>query len=231
MIWFLAILIAWLVGGIPFGVIIGRARGVDIRQHGSRNIGATNVGRVLGRPWGILCFVLDAAKGAGPVLAAGAWLGPLGADPLTLAPADAWGWLGVATAAVAGHMASPWLKLQGGKGVATAAGALAAIWPLMTIPILAAAVTWGLTLAVSRYVSLASIAAAGSLPVWLAVSLGIRLATRDETEAAVAVAWTSLIAPALLVILVAGLVVFRHRSNITRLRAGTESRIGAARAT
>lgn len=224
--WIIAIVLAWLAGGIPFGVLIGRARGVDIRQHGSRNIGATNVGRVLGRPWGVLCFALDAAKGAGPVLLAGAWLGPLGADPLSLEVAEAWGWLGVATAAVAGHMASPWLGFRGGKGVATAAGALAAVFPLLTLPVLAAGLTWAITLGLFRYVSLSSIAAAGSLPLWLALSIGVRLS--GEAPGA-SVPWAALAAPIALVLLVAGLVVVRHQSNIRRLAAGTEPKIGAAR--
>ncbi len=224
MSWLIAIAAAWIVGGIPFGVLLGRLRGVDITQHGSRNIGATNVGRVLGRRWGILCFALDAAKGAAPVLAAGIWLGPLGRDPLALDAAAAWGWLGVGAAAVAGHMASPFLGLRGGKGVATAAGALAATWPLLTVPVLAALATWGLTLAVSRYVSLASVAAAVSLPAWLLASLAVRLAGRGETEAGLDP--LALAAPATLVLAVAAAVVVRHRGNLVRLRAGTEPKIG-----
>lgn len=222
MTWLLAIVASWLIGGIPFGVILGRLRGIDIRQHGSRNIGATNVGRVLGRRWGVACFVLDAAKGAGPVLLAGAMLGPLGADPLALTPAAAWGWLGVAAAAVAGHMVSPWLGFRGGKGVATAAGAMAALWPLLTIPVLAAAGTWILTVRIGRMVSLASIAAAVSLPVFTGVWIAGRRLAAPET----AVDWTALAAPACLTTLVAAAVVLRHRANIGRIRAGTEPRIG-----
>ncbi len=220
--WLLAIAASWLIGGIPFGVILGRLRGIDIRQHGSRNIGATNVGRVLGRRWGIACFVLDAAKGAGPVLVTGMMFGPLGADPLTLSPAAAWGWLGVAAAAVAGHMVSPWIGFRGGKGVATAAGAMAALWPLLTVPVLAAAGTWILTVRIGRMVSLASIAAAVSLPVFT----GLWLAWRGVAASETTVNWTALAAPACLTVLVAAAVVLRHRANIGRIRAGTEPRIG-----
>ena len=223
--WLFAIAASWLIGGIPFGVILGRLRGIDIRQHGSKNIGATNVGRVLGRRWGVACFLLDAAKGAVPVLASGAILGPLAADPLTLSPSAAWGWLGVAAAAVAGHMVSPWLGFRGGKGVATAAGAMAALWPLLTVPVVAAAGTWLLALRLGRMVSLASIAAAVSLPIWTS----LWIASRRATAAKPAVDWTAMTAPACLTMLVASAVVLRHRANIGRIRAGTEPRIGHRR--
>jgi glycerol-3-phosphate acyltransferase PlsY len=222
MTWLLAIAASWLIGGIPFGVILGRIRGIDIRQHGSRNIGATNVGRVLGRRWGVACFLLDAAKGALPVLVSGAILGPLGTDPLTLSPPDAWGWLGVAAAAVAGHMVSPWLGFRGGKGVATAAGALAGLWPLLTVPVMAAAGVWLLTLRLGRMVSLASIAAAVSLPIWTGLWIASRRAAADSAT----IDWAALSGPACLTILLASAVVLRHRANISRIRAGTEPRIG-----
>lgn len=223
MIWIPIVIVAWLIGGIPFGLVIGRVHGLDIREHGSGNIGATNVTRVLGRPWGILCFVLDAAKGAGPVLAAGVWAGILGVDPLTVDPLDAAGWTLTAAAAVAGHMASPYLRFTGGKGVATAAGALAALWPLLTIPILAAAATWIVTVLTLRWVSLASIAAAASLPLWLTLAVVQRVDPDTPWSAGPVI-------PAFAVSLaIAAAVLHRHRANIGRLRAGTEPKIGQSK--
>ena len=133
---------AYLVGAIPFGVLLGQLHGIDIREHGSRNIGATNVGRVLGRRWGILCFVLDALKGALPVLAAGATAGILGASAETVGAATLGWWLLVVAAALLGHMWSPFLKFTGGKGVATGFGALAAFWPLLAWPAFVAFGVW-----------------------------------------------------------------------------------------
>lgn len=228
MIWIVAMVLAWLVGGIPFGVMLGRLKGIDIREHGSRNVGATNVGRVLGRRWGFACFLLDALKGAGPVVAAGLVAGTSGRTLFELQPLESAGWLGVAVAAVAGHMASPFLGFRGGKGVATALGGLAATWPLMTVPVACAFLAWGLTVAASRLVSLASIVAAAVLPLatvlwWFVV--GPKLPGADPELALSAVAARA--APSLIISTGLGaLVIWRHRTNIARIRAGTESRIG-----
>ncbi|MFK7959994.1 MAG: glycerol-3-phosphate 1-O-acyltransferase PlsY [Phycisphaerales bacterium] len=235
MMWIVAMAIAWIVGGIPFGVMIGRLKGIDIREHGSRNVGATNVGRVLGRRWGLVCFLLDALKGAGPVVGAGLWAGTSGRELLTLSAGESAGWLGVAVAAVAGHMASPFLRLRGGKGVATALGALAATWPLMTVPVLLAFVVWGITLAWSRLVSLASIVAAGSLPFGTAAwwFVGAKLLAPAPVAGEIPATTADIAgraAPSLIIATaLAVLVIWRHRSNITRIRAGTESPIGASR--
>ncbi|MHC4908144.1 MAG: glycerol-3-phosphate 1-O-acyltransferase PlsY [Planctomycetota bacterium] len=241
MLWPLSILGAYLVGSIPFGLIIGLSRGVDIRTAGSGNVGATNVGRLLGRRLGITCFVLDALKGAIPVLVAGSLAGVLGRHPLdagawstglvdqapdSASAADLWLWLLVACAALLGHMFSPWLGFRGGKGVATGFGGMLAMWPVLTLPAAAALVVWLLVVAAFRYISLASVSAAISLPVTTLILAFARGAGDESTGTAHALErW----APALTITtLLAVLVAVRHRSNIARLRAGTEPKIGAA---
>lgn len=214
MSWPLLIIVAYLVGSIPFGVLIARARGIDIRAHGSKNIGATNVGRVLGRKFGILCFLLDFLKGALPVLVAGMNRDILG-EPAPAA-ADAWWWTAVAVATVLGHMASIFLRFAGGKGVATTFGALVALWPYLTFATLGALVTWILVVRVTRYVSLASMAAAVAIPL-LAVGFGVMRGTQPPTG------------PIVLAAALAILVIWRHRANIGRLRRGEEPAIGTSR--
>lgn len=186
---------AYLAGSIPFGLLLGRLKQCDIRRHGSGNIGATNVTRVLGRPWGIACFVLDFAKGLAPVLAV---LLLVGRGP---APAVA------AAAAVAGHVWPVFLKFRGGKGVATSIGALLALAPWS---VLCAAALWALLFVLTRYVSVASLGAALALPasgLVLHVAAGpVDLATRILLGA------------------VAVLIVVRHRANIARLLCGREHR-------
>lgn len=150
-----AIAATYLLGSIPFALIIGRMHGVDIRQHGSGNVGATNVVRVLGKGPGILCFVLDFLKGALPVWGA-LWLNlPL------------WGVLLVAAASILGHSRSVFLRFTGGKSVATGAGTVVALAPLAGIGALA---VWGVVFLASRIVSLASLAAAVALPALMALT-------------------------------------------------------------
>ena len=215
-------LAAFLSGSIPFGYVIGRTRGVDIRQHGSRNIGATNVGRVLGRPWGFLCFGLDLLKGLLPTLGAGAALGVLGsaAPPAGLA----WAWLGVMAASVLGHMFSPWVGFKGGKGVATGFGALLGVWPLLTLPAVVALGVWLATLAATRYVGLSSCLAATSLPASV-LAAPVALAAVGLAEAqpgGAGTPWPHLIVATVL----GGLVVYKHRGNLARVWAGTEPKVG-----
>lgn len=209
--WIGCALAAYLLGSIPFGVLIGVLHGVDIREHGSRNIGATNVGRVVGRGWGYLCFLLDAAKGALPVATAGALASTLGKSAEELGAATLWWWLLVAAAALMGHMASPFLGFRGGKGVATGFGALLAIWPLLGIPALIALGIWVLLVLTFRFVSLASMVAALSLPASAAIFAGL---SADATPLLIATVLLSL------------LVVIRHRANIGRLLRGEEPRVG-----
>lgn len=221
MVWLILIIAAYLAGSIPFGLIIGHMRGVDIRQHGSKNIGATNVGRVLGRKWGMLCFTLDAAKGAAPVLVAGAMTGVLGRSLSDTTQAELWLWIAVAAAAVIGHMASVFIGLKGGKGVATAFGALVAMWPLLTIPSLVAIVVWYTALRLTRYVSVASMAAAVSLPIGTALA-AVPPDVRNVGKALAHATPLLVVTSALAV-----LVIYRHRSNIARLRRGEEPKHGS----
>jgi glycerol-3-phosphate acyltransferase PlsY len=139
-----AVPLAFAVGSIPFGVLVARARGVDERQAGSGNIGATNVARTAGKAAGLITLALDAAKGAAPVAIADA----LGADAGTRAL--------VGLAAILGHVLSPFLGFRGGKGVATAAGAFAVLTPA---PLAVALAAFALTFAARRIVSLASLVA------------------------------------------------------------------------
>lgn len=217
--WSLAILLAFLCGSIPFGLLIARARGIDIREHGSRNIGATNVGRVLGKPFGIVCFVLDALKGAAPVATAGILNGLWGRGPEALGPTDQWLWFATAVAALLGHLFPPWLRFRGGKGVATGFGAMAAIWPTLTIAAFAALGVWIVCVAATRYISLSSIVAALSVPLTVA---GLSASRVTSAADGVRAAWPWIVGTALL----AGLVIVRHRANIGRLLRGEELRVG-----
>ncbi|MDY7109045.1 MAG: glycerol-3-phosphate 1-O-acyltransferase PlsY [Planctomycetota bacterium] len=218
--WLLSILAAYLIGSIPFGVLIGRAKGLDIRAHGSKNIGATNVGRVLGRKLGLVCFALDTLKGAVPVAGAGFVCGVINTEPAVLSQAQMWLWLLVAAAAVTGHMASIFLAFAGGKGVATGFGAALAMWPLLTFPALGALAVWYATLRLGRYVSLASMAAAVSLPLWYL--LRCIPPSGENIGSSIVHASPPLIVTAALALLI----LWRHRTNIARLRRGEEPRIG-----
>lgn len=212
--WLLLVAGAYLLGSIPVGLLLGLAKGVDIRAHGSGNIGATNAMRVLGKRLGVLCFALDVAKGAIPTLVAGWLLGALG--DRSLAPAVAWKWLAVAGAAIAGHMFPIWLKFRGGKGVATGFGAMASVWPMLTIPVAVALVLWIALARLTRLVGVSSCAAAVSLP----VSVGVGAVLSKQTS-------LSLATPFLVVTgAVALVVVWRHRGNLKRTLAGIEPRIG-----
>ena len=204
-LWLLWLFGAFLAGSIPFAVLLGRAKGVDIRQHGSGNPGATNLGRAVGKKWGLLCFVLDVLKGLIPVLLCGRLL-ELGATP-----GPAIQWVLVAVAAVTGHIFSPWLKFKGGKGVATGLGATLGLFPVVTLPALAAFGLWYAVARVTGYVGLASSAAAASLPLLTAGNAQRLGFTVGQTTV-----FTGLTA------LLAALVIWRHRGNLARIRAGTE---------
>ncbi len=197
------VLTAYLLGSIPWGFLFGRFRGMDIREHGSGNIGATNALRVLGKPWGVAVFILDALKGLLAVRLA-IWLAQStpGAAPYTELMA-----IVAAAACVVGHSFPVWLRFRGGKGVATSAGALVGVIPLAALAIL---VVWLLTFQITRFVSLASICAALSLP--LAV---LALVLAHQTRGWVLLYFS---------VAMSALVVWRHRGNISRLLAGTEPR-------
>lgn len=181
---------AYVVGATPFGYLAGKLRGIDIRQHGSGNIGATNVIRVLGKGIGIPVFILDVLKGLVPVLVARELRGNLYCE------------IAAALGAVLGHNFTFWLGFKGGKGVATSAGALVS---LMWLPACVAVATWLIVFYSSRYVAVASLAAATVLPVATAVQSGFEALFCFALGLSVLAFW-------------------RHRSNIQRLRNGTEMR-------
>ncbi|MCC7147014.1 MAG: glycerol-3-phosphate 1-O-acyltransferase PlsY [Phycisphaeraceae bacterium] len=211
--WWLWVLLAYLAGSLPFGLWIGWSKGVDVRKSGSGNVGATNVGRVLGKKWGILCFVLDLLKGLLSVLLVGGLEGWW--CDWNLPTTQAWRWLAVGAAAVLGHVFPVWLKFRGGKGVATSLGVLLAYYPILTWPGVGALVTWVVLMVAFRYVSLASIVGAVLLPVYLLVE-GYLIGRSPAS-----------LQPFLIVTgLLAVLVVLRHRTNIQRLLAGTENKVG-----
>jgi glycerol-3-phosphate acyltransferase PlsY len=145
---------AYLLGATPTAYLAGRlARGIDLREHGSRNLGATNVYRVLGWRWAIPVALVDVAKGAAPVALFARWAG-----------VGPWGAVALGFAAVLGHVFSPYMRFRGGKGVATALGVFLALAPLavaIALPV------WGGTLWLTGYVSLSSIVAAATFPAWV----------------------------------------------------------------
>jgi acyl-phosphate glycerol 3-phosphate acyltransferase len=199
---FLAIMFAYLLGAVPFGYIVAWLKGVDIFSAGSGNIGATNVGRVLGRKFGFLVFVFDFLKGAVPVALTRHYL-----------PEVPWAAVAAGLAAFVGHMFPVYLRFRGGKGVATGTGVVAVLLPGPTV---VALLVWISAVAAAGYVSLASVLAALALA-------AVRLLTTPEPFAADASTLTgfSLIA--------AALVVVRHRSNLARLARGEENRIKDSR--
>ncbi len=210
---------SYLLGSVPFGLLIGLAKGVDIRQSGSGNVGATNAGRVLGKSWGLLCFVLDVFKGLGPTLGYGIWAGLAGITTTTPGNGtlNALAWMAVAAAAVFGHVFPIWLKFKGGKGVATGLGVLLGFWPVLTLPGVAAGLIWVAMVKLKGYVSLASVVASGVLPI-LAVISGLCW-KREPGEIAVYAGVCAVLAI---------LIAVRHRGNLSRLRAGTEPKAGWA---
>jgi acyl phosphate:glycerol-3-phosphate acyltransferase len=204
--------LAYLVGSIPFGLLIGRARGIDPRTAGSGNIGATNVGRLLGKKYFAIVFTLDLLKGLIPVAAAGIIL-----HSTPHATQDFLLWLLVGAAAIVGHMFSIFLKFQGGKGVATSAGVLLGVFPYYTIPGIIAIAIWIILFKATRYVSLASIFGVLAFPI-MYVIVGLLAGWPIFHEQLTLLIFATLMAL---------LIVYRHRGNIARLRDGTENRFAA----
>lgn len=202
-VYLLAAIVGYLLGSFPSGLIVSRTRGIDIREHGSGNIGATNVLRVLGKKWGYLVFGLDALKGFAAVRIAFAIA--LASSPRIARP-ELVGITG-GLACILGHTFSVWLRFRGGKGVATSAGVLLGLMPLAVVSVFA---VWLIVFRVTRYVSVASIGAAAALPFFVLLYLRLDLLTG-----------ASLLPFS---ILIAGVVVWRHRSNMKRLFEGKEQR-------
>ena len=198
-----AVLGSYLLGSIPFGYLVGKIGGIDIRKIGSGNIGATNVVRVLGKRYGYPVFVLDFLKGFGAVKISIS----IATDArLEWGSPEIFGVL-AAVASVIGHSFPVWLKFRGGKGVATSAGALFGLVPLAA---LIAVVIWLLVFWFTRYVSVASLVTAVALP------LVILIMTRLNQIQGNALFYSSLG--------IAAVVIWRHRSNFSRLMRGSEPR-------
>ena len=209
-----AVVLGYLLGSIPAGYLVGRAHGIDIRQHGSGNIGATNVLRVLGKKPGIFVFVCDALKGWLAVFAGVRAVNSSSTKPsvrtarsrkspgtfVSLAA------IAAALACIVGHNFPVWLKFRGGEGIATTTGVLLGLMPLA---VAVAGAIWAAAFFTLRYVSVASLLAAATLP--LTVLWLWRIGRADA-----ALLGFSLVA--------AALAFWRHRSNIQRLLAGTEPR-------
>lgn len=194
----LLVVVGYVIGGIPVGVLVARAHGIDIFKVGSGNIGATNVKRALGTKWAIFVFAMDVVKGVVPALAARFLIkGPVG-------PLDAEVcWLVAGLGAVMGHCLSPFLKFKGGKGIATSLGAVVTAAPLVA---LSAFVVFVLVFTPTAYVSLASLIAAPSTLVFGSLYPG-------ESPQMLPVYFAMTL-----------FIVFRHRGNIRRLMNGTESK-------
>ena len=196
-------LFSYLIGSIPSGYLVAKSQGIDIRQHGSKNIGATNVLRVMGKKWGYLVFFCDSFKGFASVK-----LGALIAAHALLSPV-----LGSVIAAIAcilGHNYTIWLRFKGGKGIATSGGVVLALFPVLVV--LCVAVIWFVVFFAGRYVSLASIAAAVALPCVVFLATG-----KNGSDFWILFGFSALIG---------ALAIWRHQSNIGRLLKGTESRFG-----
>jgi len=205
-------LFSYFLGSIPFGLIVGLAKGIDPRKAGSGNIGATNVARLLGGKYFALVFTLDLLKSLLPMLAAYIILRRAHLTSDQLDAKHLLAWLLVGFSAILGHMFPIYIRFKGGKGVATSAGLILGLWPYYTLPALIAFIVFLIVFFTWRYVSLASIVSALSFP--LAYIL-----------AAIIFRWplTNQQLPLLVfAIIVAALIVYKHRTNIARLRAGTE---------
>jgi glycerol-3-phosphate acyltransferase PlsY len=195
--------ISYLIGSFPAGYLAGRLAGIDIRKQGSGNIGATNVTRVLGKHYGYPVFALDFLKGFTAVGFSALIAKHRGSPPESLQFFQ----LAAAVSCVLGHSFPVWLRFRGGKGVATSAGVLFAIMPLAAVIVIT---IWIITFKITRYVSVASITAVLVLPITVAIIMHFK-----KTDERVFLYFT---------MAMAAVIIFRHQSNLSRLRRGTESR-------
>ncbi len=189
---------AYLIGGIPFGFLIGKMRGVDVRTVGSKNIGATNVLRTVGKSWGFLALFCDMMKGFAPTFLCKLYV-----------PDPSWLPLAVGVTCAIGHMLTPYMKFKGGKGVATGAGMLFGLVPALTGVTL---LVFVLVFALSNYISLGSCTAAAFIGVAIWFRFLDSVGTADIPQC-------------ILVSLIAVFVIWKHRANLGRLLAGNENKI------
>ena len=192
----------YFIGSIPFGLLIGKLNKIDIREHGSGNIGATNVLRTLGKKWGYICFILDFLKGQLPVIAAIQVTAQSNLGGEDYIPSIA------IVSTVLGHVFSLFLKFKGGKGIATSAGAIMAIAPYTLIIGLT---FWFIVFKMTGYVSLASILAAVAIPFLAVGSNALNLQSVPISSCSISI-----------LVLLGLLVILKHKTNILRLKNGTE---------
>jgi acyl phosphate:glycerol-3-phosphate acyltransferase len=203
MTWLLIVVLSYLIGSIPWGYLFARSKGIHIRQHGSGNIGAANVLRVMGKKWGYLVFLCDFFKGFLSVKL-GSLIAAFFLVNLVLGSVIA------AIACVLGHDYPIWLGFKGGKGIATLAGAVLVLFPPLVF--VSFGVIWIAVFLIGRYTSLASISAAVALPISVPL-----IVAKTETDFLLLVCFS---------VLMGALAIWRHRSNIVRLLNGTENRFG-----
>ena len=200
---------SYLLGSVPFGLIIAAAHGKDLRKIGSGNIGATNLSRALGKKWAYFCFCLDLGKGMIPMVAARKFISP------SPSVTEFFLWLICGVAAVAGHVFPIYLKFKGGKGAATSLGLALGLWPYYTICAAVAFAVWIVVVLIWRYISLGSVIASVVFPVTLITIIAVK----DQWY--FAELWPLLTAA----IAIPLMVILRHRENIKRIATGTENKI------
>lgn len=205
----LIIIMAYLLGSVPFALIIAKAQGKNLRIIGSGNIGATNLSRAVGKKWGYICFVLDVLKGFVPML--------ITRFLITYQPSilELFLWLAVGCSAILGHIFPLYIGFKGGKGVATSFGVALGVWPYFTICACISIVVWLVVLLIWRYISAASIAAAVVFPA--AFTLLIVILNEWKFRSL----WPLLI----IAIAIPFMIIIRHSENIKRIIAGTEVKI------
>ena len=203
MSWLLIIASSYLIGSVPWGFIFARAKGINIRQKGSGNIGAANAARVMGRKWGYVVFLCDFFKGFVSVKLGLMIAEFLQADPVVASVL-------AASAAVIGHDYPIWLGFKGGKGIATLAGVVLGVFPPLVC--VSFGIVWGVVFLLERYTSLASICAVVALPIVAAL-----IVAKNEAGFQLLIGFC---------VIMAALALWRHRSNIVRLLNGTENRFG-----
>lgn len=204
---------AYLLGSIPFGFLLGQFKGIDIREHGSKNIGATNAGRVLGKKFFYLSLFADVLKGFIPTFSAGIILFQTNSNSIS----PQWlflFWILVSFFAVAGHNWPVWLNFKGGKGVATSLGVVLAIYPYYTVPGILGFAIWIILVKTSGYVSIGSVTSA----IIFVATYFFMVIIIDEWS--LKEQWPLLVFS----ILMSGVLIFRHRSNIRRLLDGKENK-------
>jgi len=226
----------YLLGSVPFAWVVGKMKGVDIRTVGSKNIGATNLGRTLGKHYFVLGFLLDAGKGFFPVLAVSLFVRHYNAQYLTPTggPYDMLGqylgafnglphWAPLVTAAACflGHLFPVWLGFKGGKGVATSFGVVLGYWPLYTVAGLAAGLIFVVVRVATRYISVSSIVASVAFAVLVA---GLSMVKTRYVN--LYVGGSDRVVVIAVAAFFAAMIVWRHRGNIGRLMQGTEPQIG-----